>query len=132
AAPKHLPGVSGHEYSETHLLGLTQEFFPERLHFYLRDVLGYQYDVVNAVLAVDSDDVPDAVARAAAVANVRSSPDFGSIAIAFKRIRNILRQAAEKGYSVSQNPTSELLVEDAERQLHDVAIWTALARYMLA
>ena len=58
--------------------------------------VGYAYDVVNAVLAVDSDDVVDAAARAEAVSKVRGSADFESISIAFKRMKNILRQAAEK------------------------------------
>ena len=74
-----------------------QTFFRERLEFYLRDALGFAYDVVNAVLAVDSDDIVNAVARARAVKEVREHADFQSIAIACKRIRNILRQASEKG-----------------------------------
>ncbi len=74
-----------------------QTFFRERLEFYLRDALGFAYDVVNAVLAVDSDDIVNAVARARAVKQVREHADFQSIAIACKRIRNILRQASEKG-----------------------------------
>ena len=52
--------------------------------------------MVSAVLAVDSDDVVDAVARAEAVSKVRGSADFESISSAFKRMKNILRQAAEK------------------------------------
>ena len=42
-------------------------FFRERLEFYLKDVCGYAYDVVKAVLATDSDDVVDVLARAQAV-----------------------------------------------------------------
>src|SRR5437763_10506407 len=60
-------------------------FFHERIEFYLRDHLGYAYDVVNAVLTAAADDIVDAVARAAAVSEVRGSPDFGSISVAFKR-----------------------------------------------
>ena len=67
----------------------------ERLEFYLRDVRGFAYDVVNAVLAADADDVVDAIARAEAVSEVRGSEDFASISVAFKRIKNILRQARE-------------------------------------
>jgi glycyl-tRNA synthetase beta chain len=73
------------------------EFFRERLEFYLRDVLRLKYDVVNAVLAVGSDDIVDVVARAGAVKDVTSMPEFQAIAAACKRIRNILRQAEEKG-----------------------------------
>ena len=61
---------------------------------------GYAYDVVNAVLASGADNVPDAIMRAEAVAKVRGSEDFEAISIAFKRMKNILRQAAEKEFSV--------------------------------
>ncbi len=71
-------------------------FFRERLEFYLKDVQGYGYDVVKAVLAVDSDDIMDAVARAEAVRKVMHMPEFQAIGAACKRMRNILRQAAEK------------------------------------
>ncbi len=74
-----------------------EKFMRERLEFYLRDTLGYAYDVVNAVLAAGSDDVVDAVARAAAVAKVRPSEDFEAISTSFKRMTNILRQATEAG-----------------------------------
>lgn len=72
-------------------------FFRERLEFYLKDVRGYAYDVVKAVLAADSEDVVDALARAEAVKQVLHMPEFLAIGAACKRIRNILRQAEEKG-----------------------------------
>jgi glycyl-tRNA synthetase beta chain len=72
-------------------------FFKERLEFYLRDGRGFRYDVVKAVLATDSDDVADAVARAEAITDVLQMPEFQAIAAACKRMRNILRQAEEKG-----------------------------------
>jgi glycyl-tRNA synthetase beta chain len=71
-------------------------FFRERLEFYLRDVLGFRYDVVNAVLAVDADDVIGVRARAEAVTSVLNMPEFQAIAAACKRMRNLLRQASEK------------------------------------
>jgi len=71
-------------------------FMRERLEFYLRDVRGFAYDVVNAVLAADADDVVDAIARAEAVSEVRGSEDFISISIAFKRIKNIVRPVLEQ------------------------------------
>lgn len=72
-------------------------FFRERLEFYLRDVCGYSYDVVKAVLGADADDVVDAWARAEAVKKVMHMPEFQAIGAACKRIRNILKQAEEKG-----------------------------------
>jgi glycyl-tRNA synthetase beta chain len=72
-------------------------FFRERLEFYLKDVRGYSYDVVKAVLAADAEDVVDVLARAEAVKQVLHMPEFLAIGAACKRMRNILRQAAEKG-----------------------------------
>ena len=75
-------------------------FLRERLHFYLKDVRGFAYDVVSAVLAAGADDVRDAIARAAALSAARESADFAAISAAFKRIKNILRQAEEKGFAI--------------------------------
>src|SRR5579863_509722 len=97
--------------------GALRTFFRERLEFYLRDVLGFKYDVVNAVLAAGSDDVVDAIARAEALAKVRPSADFESISIAFKRIKNILRQAAETGKQVAPAINVDALQEAAEKEL---------------
>ncbi|MGZ4889662.1 MAG: glycine--tRNA ligase subunit beta, partial [Candidatus Angelobacter sp.] len=92
-------------------------FFRERLEFYLRDVLGLAYDVVNATLAAGADDVVDAVARAQAVAKVRPSADFESISVAFKRMKNILRQAAETNKKVAAPFDSASLKDEEEKKL---------------
>ena len=76
-------------------------FFRERLEFYLKDVRGYEYDVVKAVLSAGSDDVVDALARAEAVQQVLHKPEFQAIGAACKRIRNILRQAGEKRVTIA-------------------------------
>jgi glycyl-tRNA synthetase beta chain len=94
-----------------------KEFFRERLEFYLRDALGFKYDVVNAVLAADADDVLDAVTRAKAVSAVRSSADFEAISVAFKRMKNILRQAREAGKQPAAIVDTSVLKEEAERVL---------------
>jgi len=93
------------------------EFFRERLDFYLREVRGFAYDVVNAVLAAGADDVVDALARVEAVSRVRTSSDFESISIAFKRIKNILRQARETGKRAAGEIDSSVLKEQAEKTL---------------
>jgi glycyl-tRNA synthetase beta chain len=91
----------------------------ERLQFYLRDVRGFAYDVVNAVLAAGADDVVDVLARAEAVARVRPLEDFEHISIAFKRIKNILRQAREEKKAIGEKVEPAGLHEDAERALAD-------------
>ena len=86
-------------------------FLRERLHFYLKDVRGYAYDVVSAVLVAGADDVRDAIARAEALTAVRGSVDFAAISAAFKRIKNILRQAEEKGFAIGGSGTVMLAPE---------------------
>jgi glycyl-tRNA synthetase beta chain len=67
----------------------------------------------------------DAIARAEALTAVRGSEDLAAIAAAFKRIKNILRQAEEKGVL---NPgmdfgfvSPDLLSDPAEVALHEAA-----------
>jgi len=94
-------------------------FLRERLHFYLKDVRGFAYDVVSAVLAAGADDVRDAIARAEALTEARESSDFAAISAAFKRIKNILRQAEEKRFAVEA--ASGILLTGEAKQLADAA-----------
>jgi len=105
------------KFSSTSYDESVRSFFRERLEFYLKDARGYAYDVVNAVLAVDSDDVVDAAARAEAVSKVRGSADFESISIALKRMKNILRQADENKRHIAASLDAAALREEAEKEL---------------
>jgi glycyl-tRNA synthetase beta chain len=89
-------------------------FFRERLEFYLKDVRGYAYDVVKAVLAADADDVVDALTRAAAVTQVMHMPEFQAIGAACKRMRNILRQAQANGIGPAEQ--IELLPDSPQEE----------------
>jgi glycyl-tRNA synthetase beta chain len=100
-------------------------FFRERLEFYLRDVRGFAYDEVNAVLATGTDRVADALDRVQAVSEVRKSADFEPISIAFKRIKNILRQANEAGKSPTGKFDASALEDPAEKQLAEAVEKTA-------
>lgn len=91
-----------------------ETFFRERLEFYLRDVCGYAYDVVKSVLGADSDDVVDVLARAEAVKRVLHMPEFQAIGAACKRMRNILRQADEKG--IAPATSAEALPDSAQEE----------------
>jgi glycyl-tRNA synthetase beta chain len=98
-------------------------FFRERLEFYLKDVCGYAYDVVKAVLGADAEDVVDAVQRAEAVKQVLHLPEFQAIGAACKRMRNILKQAAEKG--IAPAATFEELPNSAQEE-KDLAAYVAV------
>jgi len=92
-------------------------FMRERVEFYLRDVRGFAYDVVNAVLAAGADDVVDAIARAEALSQVRGSDDFASISVAFKRTKNILRQARETNKAIAPKLDAAALTDETEKAL---------------
>ncbi len=105
------------KFSNVDYAGSVRSFLHERVEFYLKEARGYAYDVVNAVLAADADDVVDAVARAEAVSQVRGSADFDSISVAFKRTKNILRQAEENKRRIASQIEIGSLQEAPETEL---------------
>jgi glycyl-tRNA synthetase beta chain len=138
-AESGLPLTLGDVLQASDADGAAQEqvaaFFRERLQFYLKDVRGFAYDVVNAVLAAGADDVRDAIARAESLTAARQSADFAAISAAFKRIKNILRQAEEKGFAlgsakdVTLAAEAEKLAEDAAALAPRVAVLRADRNY---
>jgi glycyl-tRNA synthetase beta chain len=119
-ATESLPRVRSAEGS-----GALALFFKERIDFYLREVRGFAYDVVNAVLSTGLTTVTDAVARAEALTRVRGSDDLVAISTAFKRIKNILRQADEKQDRYGDTIASQDLTEQAEQHLYAETIRVA-------
>lgn len=74
-----------------------EEFVLDRIRYYFREVRGYRYDEVNAVLASGWDNLPDVEQRLEAVKAVRPTENFEPLAASFKRIQNILKQAEFHG-----------------------------------
>lgn len=70
-----------------------EEFVLDRVRYYFKDVRGFKYDEVNAVLASGWDDLVDVEKRLLAIQAVRPTENFEPLAASFKRIQNILRQA---------------------------------------
>jgi glycyl-tRNA synthetase beta chain len=91
------------------------EFLLDRVRYYFREIRGFKYDEVNAVLASGSDDLVDVERRLQAVQAVRPTENFEPLAASFKRIQNILRQAEFQG-GVAIDST--LLEGGPERDLH--------------
>ena len=71
------------------------EFFRARFENQLLS-LGHPYDVVDAVLATGINDLVKSEAKIRAMEEFKSHPDFAPLAVAFKRVVNIIRNA-EKG-----------------------------------
>jgi len=73
--------------------GELHAFLLERVQYYFREVRGFKYDEVNAVLKVGVSTLKDVEDRLNHVARVRPTPNFEPLAASFKRINNILKQA---------------------------------------
>jgi len=96
---------------------MDNDFMRERVQHFFREIRGFKYDEVNAVMAVGITTLADAEARLTAVSNVRLTPDFEPLAASFKRINNILKQA-----SFTLGAFSESLLEAGpERELYDAS-----------
>jgi glycyl-tRNA synthetase beta chain len=93
-----------------------REFIIDRVRYYFKDVRGYAYDEVNAVLASGTDDLKDIERRMEAIRTVRPTENFEPLAASFKRIQNILRQAQ---FQASGKVNPSLLDAGAEADLHN-------------
>jgi glycyl-tRNA synthetase beta chain len=112
-----LPDVTEAASGDAALQQTVAGFLRERLSYYLREAEGLDADVVVAVLAAGDSDVPDAVLRGKALTEVRGAEEMAAIAAAWKRMKNILRQAEEKGLPIDGAVRAELLKDEAEQQL---------------
>ena len=84
---------------------------------------GIEYDVVNAIMEARMGSVVGARRRARALQAIREEPEFEALAVAFKRIRNILstREAEDGGVDES------LLVESARAEAVQRILGSAIA-----
>jgi len=92
------------------------KFFADRVEYYFREIRGFAYDEVNAVMAAGYGDLQDALQRLEAVKAVRTTENFEPLAAAFKRIKNILKQAGEFDASTLDEAKLEA---GPERALYD-------------
>jgi glycyl-tRNA synthetase beta chain len=100
-------------------------FLDDRLRYYLRDVRGFSYDEVNAVLASnispagrENYNVPDILKRLEALARIRPTENFEPLAASFKRMKNILNQARESYGFKGDQLRPELLEPGPEQELY--------------
>jgi glycyl-tRNA synthetase beta chain len=73
------------------LAGTIKVFFARRIEGILAEE-GFAKDSIAAVTAVSVDGIPDVWQRVAALDRIRSDADFEPLAVAFKRVVNILRK----------------------------------------
>jgi pyruvate, orthophosphate dikinase len=71
-------------------------FFRQRF-FNMLTSFGYPQDVVDAVLSASFDEPQDALERVKALADLKGHADFEPLAVAFKRVVNIIKGGVEGG-----------------------------------
>jgi glycyl-tRNA synthetase beta chain len=102
---------------------MVNDFMIERIQYYFREIRGFKYDEINAVMAVGFDTLADIEDRLRKIAEVRDTPDFEPLAASFKRINNILKQAnfSRRNFGLNIVDVS-LLEEGPEKELYR-AFW---------
>lgn len=95
--------------------GELREFLLDRIKYFFREIRGFKYDEVNAVLASGCRTLSDVESRLIALAAVRPTEDFEPLAASFKRIQNILKQA---GFEPREVLDQSLLEDGPERALY--------------
>ncbi len=75
---------------------------------------GFSKDVIASVVSVSGDNVPDLWNRAKALQDLKTAPDFEPLAVAFKRVVNIIKKAK----AFKAKPVNNSLFEhDSESEL---------------
>ncbi len=100
-------------------------FFHDRLKVYLRD-LGARYDLIDAVLTPESDDLLMIARRVEALTAFITGEDGKNLLAGTKRATQLLAAEEKKGTVVADGVSEELLKLDAEKALY-AAIKTASA-----
>ena len=100
------------EFDKDEVSNQIMEFFKERIKNLFRD-LGIRYDVIEAVLSSEINDISDMHTRAVELNNWLSTEGLIEMLTAFNRVSTLAQKAT------SSNVKEELLKEDEEIKLYD-------------
>lgn len=89
------------------------EFFENRMAHLLAEE-NFSKDVIAAVISASADRIPDVWQRVKALEALKSAPDFEPLAVAFKRVVNIIKKADT---TASASIDSELFEHGSEGEL---------------
>ncbi len=92
-------------------------FFHDRLKVYLRDQ-GARYDLIDAVLTPEADDLLMVARRVEALTAFITSEDGKNLLIGTKRATQIVAAEEKKGTEIAASVSADLLTLDAEKQLY--------------
>ncbi|EKF19909.1 glycine--tRNA ligase subunit beta [Nitratireductor pacificus] len=93
-------------------------FFHDRLKVYLRDQ-GMRYDLIDAVISQDTDDLLLIVRRVEALSEFLATTDGENLVAGTKRAANIVADAEKKGTKIAGTVDGKLFETDEERALLD-------------
>ena len=97
-------------------------FFQHRLEYLLVE-RGFAKDIVLAATSISVEDIPAVLKRTEALQGLKVKPDFEPLAVAFKRVVNIIKQARDRGDVVHEKGViqtdSSLFQENCEKELYD-------------
>ncbi|MBF0446017.1 MAG: glycine--tRNA ligase subunit beta, partial [Magnetococcales bacterium] len=100
------------------------DFFYGRLKNYLK-ADGFDYDLIDAVQALELDDIYDVVMRVQALAKFKKQASYAALVAANKRIANILaksKKSAEQIKSMESAIDKNLLSVAAEKELYQKVV----------
>ncbi|CEI72185.1 glycine--tRNA ligase subunit beta [Romboutsia hominis] len=100
------------EFDKQTVANEMMEFFNERIKNLFRE-LGIRYDVIDAVLSANIDNVSDMYIRAEELNNWLQKDELVEMLTAFNRVSTLAQKAT------SSEVKEELLVEDAEKALYN-------------
>jgi len=80
---------------------------------------GASHDVVESVLSLGVDDIADIASRIDALQQMKKEPDFEPLAIAFKRVVNIITGKASENIGTGVVPDKDLFEQQEEHELFD-------------
>jgi len=89
-------------------------FLRNRMTYQLAEE-GFSKDVIAAVADVSVDNVPDVWNRARALQDLKTAPDFEPLAVAFKRVVNIIKKAKVR---IKKDVDESLFEEKSEAALY--------------
>lgn len=98
--------------------------FLENRMEYLLENSGISRDLASAAICASAEVIPDVWRRARGLQGLKSAPDFESLAVAFKRVVNIIRKADPEDLK-DIGIDEDRFVEDAEKVLYNSFLATS-------
>lgn len=92
------------------------DFFRQRTEWLLKQK-EIDFDVIESVMHIDHNNIPDLVKRAVALQKFKQQTDFTKLVLGFKRVSNIIQNSEKQ-----ELPEQKLFTESSENELFEKAL----------